>query len=74
MDEMIWINLSEKKPLEDKLYLVHVLTLDPNKPYINTAWYDPNYGWSLLPEVFVDSITHWMHLPKPPDKMIDEET
>jgi len=62
-----WINIKDRLPEKDALYIIHVETDDPDKPYINTAWYDPdNFGWSLLPESFVNSITHWMPMPLPP--------
>lgn len=61
-----WINVSERLPEKDGKYLVHVPTMDESKPYIGIAWYDPSFGWSLLPQTFIDAISHWMALPDSP--------
>lgn len=65
--ELLWIDIDKELPTKDALYIIHVETADKNKPYIGTAWYNPNgFGWSLLPDVFIPCITHWMEMPKPP--------
>ena len=64
---MKWISVKDRLPTEDAPCLIHATTADPDKPYINVAWYDPGgFGWSLLPACFKPCITHWMPLPKPP--------
>jgi len=61
-----WTSIEERLP-DDALCLVYAPSADPDKPLINTAWYDKTYGWSLLPKVWCDAITHWMPLPEPPE-------
>lgn len=63
---MEWIPTAERLPEEDGAVLVHCPTMDKNKPLIMVAWYEPGFGWSLLPEVFCDGVSHWMPLPSPP--------
>ena len=62
-----WISVKEKLPEKDGLVLVFAKSEDPRKPLICQAWFNPsNSNWSLLPEIWVDAITHWMYLPEPP--------
>jgi len=63
-----WISVEERMPTEDALYLIHAPSLDPDKPFIKTAWFDPNIvlGWQFIPKVWSDAVTHWMLLPEPP--------
>jgi len=60
-----WIELEKQKPSEDSKYLVYAPSADPGKPLIAISWYNPETGWSLLPQVWLDAITHWQKL-KPP--------
>jgi hypothetical protein len=62
----MWHNIKKEKPPKDAPYIIHAPSLDYQKPMIQIAWYNPSSGWSLIPEVWIDSITHWMPLPKPP--------
>lgn len=55
-------------PKVDAPCIVYAESADPDKPMIYQAWYDPSFGWSLLPRVWIDAITHWMPMPKPPNK------
>ncbi len=64
-----WIALADQLPTRDDRYLVYAPSADPDKPLIITAWYNPTNPtnpWSLLPEIWIDAITHWMEIPKPP--------
>jgi Protein of unknown function (DUF551) len=61
-----WIAATDRLPSIDGSYLVHCPSADPDKPLIATAWYNPNAGWSLLPDLWINAITHWMSLPAPP--------
>ena len=63
---MKWISIEDKLPDKDAVYLIHAPSADPDKPFIHIAWYDPDFGWSLLPKVWIPAITHWMPLPEPP--------
>lgn len=63
---MKWIPATTPPPA-DGSYLVHAPSGDDKKPLITTAWYDPEFGWSLLPPVWINAISHWMKLPPPPE-------
>lgn len=66
---MKWTNVKDALPPDDALYIVHAPSGDPDRPMIHIAWYNPNgFGWSMLPQVWIDALTHWMPLPKPPEK------
>ena len=69
-----WISVEEQMPTEDALYLIHAPSLDPDKPFIKTAWFDPDIvlGWQFIPKVWSDAVTHWMPLPEPPSIMENE--
>jgi len=63
-----WISIKDKLPNKDALYLIYALSADKNKPLIYSAWYDPKrYGWSMLPQIWIDVISRWMPLPEPPN-------
>jgi len=70
-----WIKCSDSLPTKDAAYIIYAPTADAASPLVAIAWYDPTpgdidarpVGWSLLPEVFCDSITHWMPLPEGPE-------
>jgi hypothetical protein len=63
-----WISIKDRLPEKDGKCLVHVPTEDESKLFVGVAWYDPSFGWSLLPQPFIDAITHWMALPEPLEK------
>lgn len=65
---MNWVPVTDRLPTEDGKYLIYAPSADPDKPFIHVAWYDPGFGWSLLPQVWVDAITHWMEFPGPPEE------
>ena len=52
-----WTSVKDRLPENDGKYVV---------PFIGIAWYDPNFGWSLLLKPFIEAITHWMPLPDLP--------
>lgn len=67
---MEWIAVKSRLPTEDKLYIINVATADMKKPFTTLAWYDPNgFGWSIVPKYWINSITHWMELPLPPEEI-----
>jgi hypothetical protein len=61
-----WIPIRERLPGIDGMYLVYAKTEDSRKPLIRTAWFNPKSGWSLLPAIWIDSISHWTYPPEPP--------
>lgn len=61
-----WISVDDRLPESDGQVLFHAPSGDPDLPYINIAWYDPNRGWSLQPRHWLDAITHWQPCPEPP--------
>jgi hypothetical protein len=63
---MKWYDINKDTPFRDGKYIVHCKSADPEKPFVHMAWYDPCFGWSLLPATWIDAITHWMPLPNPP--------
>ena len=63
---MKWHYVSKELPKKDALYLIAVLSAD--KPFVNMAWYDPNYGWSLIQRRWIENIYAWMPIPKPPEE------
>lgn len=64
---MEWISVKDKMPEEEGRYFVFAESKDPDKPFIQIAWYEPDgFGWSLVPSVWVKAITHWMPLPTRP--------
>ena len=64
---MKWIEFKDQKPTEEGLHLILASSADPKKPYRNIAWWTlGKEEWSLLPQVWIDAITHWMSLPKSP--------
>ena len=65
---MTWISVKKSLPKEDSLYLVYCLT--SRKPFVTTGWYDPDYGWSLISENFIENLTHWATIPEPPSQEI----
>lgn len=68
VEAMAWVGVEERLPTTDSRYLVYCPSADPEKPLVAIAWYDPSgYGWSLLPPNWIDAITHWREVPKPPE-------
>jgi hypothetical protein len=63
---MDWKLIKKELPKKEGPYLVFAKSKNPKIPFIYVAWYEPKFGWSLIPEVWVKSLTHWMPLPKPP--------
>lgn len=61
-----WVSVAERLPTGDGKVIVHCPSADPAEPLIATAWYNPESGWSLLPEAWIGAIDHWMRLPEPP--------
>ena len=66
IDDRDWVPCLEAMPAQETSYLVHAPSADPDEPMISLAWYRPGYGWSGLPRVWCDAITHWMRKPNPP--------
>ena len=63
---MKWKPISQL-PKKDAPFLIYAPSCDPKKPLIHIAWFEPKAKcWSLLPEMWLKGITHWMPLPKGP--------
>lgn len=63
-----WVRVEDGLPTEEKKYLVHCPSADPDKPLIATAWYHPEEReWSLIPEYWAKGIRHWQAIPDPPE-------
>jgi len=58
-----WISVDDKLPLKEGTYLVHAPSQDPDRPLIGVDWWDGK--WSLLPDVWLEAITHWQPLEPP---------
>lgn len=71
----MWQNISKCLPAQDGRVLVCCQSMDDKKPFIMIAWYNPGteQPWSLLPEVWIDSISHWSELTAPPNSQEQEE-
>ena len=63
---MNWISIEDKLPDEDGKYFIFAKSMDIKKPFLGVAWYDPKFGWSGIPTVWIDAISHWTSFPKPP--------
>jgi len=61
-----WIKCSERVPEIDGAYAIYAPSMDKDCPLIMTAYYHESVGWSMLPQVWIDAITHWMPLPEAP--------
>ena len=66
-----WISCDKQLPTKPGMVLVLAETMDPEKPFIHTAWYEPEgtgnmTGWQIFPEAFINSIAYWMPFPKLP--------
>lgn len=63
-EDLDWVSVKERLPKEDGGVMIFAPSADPEKPLVTKAWYDPNYGWSMLPPNWINAITHWRSLPK----------
>lgn len=61
-----WVDAEHVVPAFEGRYLVYGPSADPEHPFLYTAWFAPDDGWSLLPDPIIRSITHWMEIPPPP--------
>ena len=61
-----WRDFRTDPPTDDAALIIHAESADPKMPLIVTAWFSPDFGLSLVPEMWIPSITHWMPLPEPP--------
>jgi len=62
-----WIDIEDRLPNKDGQYLVYCPTAIPSKLLVTVAWYDPGFGWSNLPGVWIETIEYWMPMPAPPE-------
>ena len=68
---MEWISVNDKMPENDAPYLVFAESADPDKPFIQIAWYNPSRRlWELIPTAWSNFISHWMPLPSAPHREI----
>lgn len=63
-----WISVKDRLPEYDDKHLVYAESDNPDVPLIMVIWYEPLFGWSGLPEDWIDAISHWMPLPENPAK------
>ena len=63
-----WRDVQEELPQRDGIVLVYCPSQDPKKGLTALAWYNPEKGWSHLPDVWIEVITHWQQIPSPPKK------
>jgi hypothetical protein len=64
-----WIPVEERLPDRDGPVLIYAPSADADCPLIYVAWHDPSGPeWSGLPRPWLDAITHWLPLPKHPEK------
>ena len=66
MKPCTWTSCSDKMPPKEGQYIIYAPSADPKRPLMAMAWYDENFGWSLVPNVWRRAITHWMKLPSEP--------
>ncbi len=63
-----WRDVQGELPKRDGIVLVYCPSQDPEKGLTALAWYNPEKGWSQMPNVWLDAITHWQPIPAPPMK------
>jgi len=63
-----WINVKDFLPDKDGQYIVYCLFAVPDEPLVTIARYNHGFGFSALPLVWLEAITHWIPLPEPPRK------
>lgn len=63
---MKWTKISKDGlPKEDGPVTIHAESRDPESPLIISCWYNPMAGFTLIPPVWIPSITHWMKIEVP---------
>ena len=67
-----WRDFHTNPPTANAALIVHAESADPKMPLIVTAWFSPDFGLSLVPEMWIPSITHWMPIPDPPEEACRE--
>ena len=60
-----WVSVNDLLPV-DNMVIVYAPSLDAESPLITTAWHDRAFGWSMIVDEWIKSITHWMPMPLPP--------
>ena len=63
-----WNDVQEDIPERDGVVLVYCPSQHPEKGLTALAWYNPEKGWSQMPNVWLRAITHWQPIPSPPVK------
>ena len=66
---MKWIFVKDRLPDKDGMVIIYAPSMFVESPFVDIAHYNPNgFGWSLIPEAWIDAIEAWMPLPEPPNK------
>lgn len=60
-----WCQTTKRLPQHDGMYLVHLLTTDELNMILISS-YEKEKGWTMLPEEWRNSVSHWMQMPNPP--------
>ena len=64
----LWRDIQEELPQRDGIVLVYCPSQKPISGLTALAWYNPENGWSQIPNVWLSAITHWQPIPVPPKK------
>jgi hypothetical protein len=65
---MRWIARTSREPDEAGKYIVTAPGPDAKNPLVHFAFWGPVSGWHGLARTWIDAITHWMPLPRPPGR------
>jgi hypothetical protein len=63
-DELDWVSVKDRLPINPGKYLIFAESADPNCPLINQALFSMESGFSGIPAIWCDSITHWRGFPR----------
>ena len=63
-----WIPVEEYEPPTAATLLLSVRDPDDKRPYVTAGWKGAKWHNSLYPSLEMETITHWMLLPEPPEE------
>jgi len=67
---MKWISVKDRLPELYDIVIIATKKYVSSGTYHDTYWYDRGYDCSLSEN---NPVTHWMLLPEPPKKMVNDE-